>query len=689
MTYRLGIDVGGTFTDLVGFEEESGALWSLKVSTTPHDPSLAIVDAVRRFRQQHAEPIRLLVHASTIGTNLFLGQTHLRLPKAALLTTEGFRDVLEIGRQRRAELYNLFYERPRPLIPRRFRYGVKERLNAQGNVVTPLDDAQVTAIASELRREGIETVAVCYLHSYRNPVHEERTRALLRERLGETVIVLSSEVDPHYREYERTSTTVVNALLVPVLSRYLQRLEGDLRRLGVEAPFYVMQSSGGMTTLADASALPVAVIESGPAAGVVGAAYLGLTLGLGDLLSFDMGGTTAKAGAVVGGTTQVVNEYEVGGKVHAGRIVKGSGYPARFPFIDLAEVSAGGGTIAWVEGGALRVGPTSAGADPGPASYGRGSIEPTVTDCNLILGRLSARGLLDGTIPLDVDEARKAVGRVADPVGLGVVETADGVLRVVHTQMVRALRLVSLERGYDPRRMALVAFGGAGSMHGAFLAEELGMSEVLVPPAPGLFSALGLLVADLRQDAIRAILEPASAVDQQDLDRAFGEMAADLLRALTEGGVPPEAVVMEHLLELRYQGQSYELTVYGDRVEAAVRAFHDRHREVYGYMAPGEPVEVVTARTVAYGRLARPGIAAVPAAAGSPDPLEVRDVFFDGWRATPVYRREKLGAGQMMTGPAIIEQYDATTVVPPGWRALVEATGILRLSANGTARAMA
>lgn len=678
MTCRLGIDIGGTFTDLVAFDEESGSTWSIKVPTTPQEPSVGTLRALKIFLSQYTGPIRLLVHASTIGTNLFLGQVHLRLPKAALLTTEGFRDVLEIGRQRRGELYNLFYERPRPLIRRRYRYGVRERVDAQGAVVEPLDEAQVMSIADDLGREGIEAVAVCYLHSYQNPVHEEKTRMLLLERLGAPV-VLSSQIDPHYREYERTSTTVINALLIPVVSQYLQRLEDDLRALGIVAPMYAMQSSGGMTTLRGASALPAAVIESGPAAGVVGAAYLGRSLGLGDLLSFDMGGTTAKAGAVVGGTVQVVTEYEVAGKVHAGRIIKGSGYPVRFPFIDLAEVSAGGGTVAWTEGGSLRVGPLSAGAVPGPAAYGQGGTEPTVTDCNLLLGRLSSRGLLDGQIPLDLAAAREAIDHVATKVGLDSTRMADGVLRIVHTQMVRALRLVSLERGYDPRKMALVAFGGAGAMHAAFLADELGVPEVLVPPAPGLFSALGLLVADVRRDAVRAILQPASAAIQAAVDAAFVQMSAELRHVLADEGFPPDAVVVERLLELRYQGQSYELTVPAGPVDEAVGVFHRRHREVYGYMAAEEPVEVVSCRVVAYGRLPKPRMAAVPATTKAPTPGEMREVFFDGWHSTPVHKRQTLGATQTIAGPAIIEQYDTTIVVPPQWRMLVEPMGILRL----------
>lgn len=678
--HRIGIDVGGTFTDLIAFDDNSGTLTSIKVSTTPQDPSQSIADTLRRFLMGTAGPVGLIVHASTIGSNLFFGQMRLHLPKAALLTTEGFRDVLEIGRQRRAELYNLFYRRPAPLIRRRYRYGIRERIDATGAVQVPLDEAQLTAVAEDLRREGVEVIAVCYLHSYANPVHEERTAAALAERLGAPALVLSSRVDPHYREYERTSTTVLNALLMPVVSRYLDRLHRTMHDLGISAPLYVMQSSGGMMTLASASALPAAVIESGPAAGVVGAAYLGRDLGLGDVLSFDMGGTTAKAGAVIGGAAQVVNEYEIAGKVHAGRIVKGSGYPVRFPFIDLAEVSAGGGTVAWVEGGGLRVGPISAGADPGPAAYGRGGTDLTVTDCNLLLGRLSARGLLDGQMPLSLGEASEAVARVARQVAMDPIATANGVLRIIHTQMVRALRLVSLERGYDPRSLALIAFGGGGPMHATFLAEELGMAQVIIPPAPGLFSALGLLVADLRRDGVRAILRDAVETLQPVVDRTFHALANELLRALAKDGFPSADVVIERQLEMRYKGQSYELAVTGDRVSEGIEAFHERHQRVYGYMAREEPVEVVTARAVAYVSLPKPAIAApAPAGMSSSESGETRRAYFDGWHQTPVYRRNGLRPGHVLQGPAIVEQYDTTTIVPPNWRLFVEATGVLRL----------
>lgn len=455
--HRIGIDVGGTFTDLIAFDDNSGTLTSIKVSTTPQDPSQSIADTLRRFLMGTAGPVGLIVHASTIGSNLFFGQMRLHLPKAALLTTEGFRDVLEIGRQRRAELYNLFYRRPAPLIRRRYRYGIRERIDATGAVQVPLDEAQLTAVAEDLRREGVEVIAVCYLHSYANPVHEERTAAVLAERLGAPALVLSSRVDPHYREYERTSTTVLNALLMPVVSRYLDRLHRTMHDLGISAPLYVMQSSGGMMTLASASALPAAVIESGPAAGVVGAAYLGRDLGLDDVLSFDMGGTTAKAGAVIGGAAQVVNEYEIAGKVHAGRIVKGSGYPVRFPFIDLAEVSAGGGTVAWVEGGGLRVGPISAGADPGPAAYGL-----------MLTGTITWRGQMYGGTPITILAASNRLAKIppamrsrfAEVLHLDYYEVADleaiGVCEAERKGIVLAegvARYLAENGGGEPRKV--------------------------------------------------------------------------------------------------------------------------------------------------------------------------------------------------------------------------------------------
>lgn len=678
--YRIGVDVGGTFTDLIAVSEDGSTLVPVKVPSAPGAPAEGVLDALGRLFADRPRRADYIVHASTIGTNIFLGQIGLVLPRAALLTTEGFRDVLEIGRQRRAELYNLFYERPRPLVERRLRIGVPERIDAVGRIVRPLDEERVRAAAAYLVAERVEAVAIVFLHSYVNSVHERRAKEILQAALPEAVIVVSSEIDPEYREYERSSTTVVNALLSPVVSQYLRALAARLPHEASRAPLYAMQSSGGITTIEGAATRPGTIIESGPAAGVVGAALLARRLGYGRVLSFDMGGTTAKAGAVIDGRPQVVTEYEVGGQVHAGRIVRGSGYPVRAPFIDLAEVSAGGGTVAWVEGSALRCGPVSAGADPGPACYGRGGERPTVTDAHLVLGWLSPEGLLGGRMGLSYEAAERAMNTVARPLGLDLVGTAAGIVEIVNAQMTRALRIVSLERGYDPREMVMVAFGGAGPMHAPALANDLGVPEVVVPLHPGLFSAVGLLAADLRADRVESVLRPLEAVEPGWLAERLERLDVEAQAAVRDGD-DRRQVVVQRGLDLRYVGQSYELTVPVDADFAtAAEAFRARHADIYGYAPAREPIELVSARVTAFGIMPPlplwEGLQALP---GHAVPQRRRAYLGGCWAEVPVWRRDQFPQAQEVDGPAIVEEDDATTVVPPGWRVAIAAAGTLRL----------
>ncbi|MFW6126077.1 MAG: hydantoinase/oxoprolinase family protein [Chloroflexota bacterium] len=690
---RVGIDVGGTFTDLVAFDEQSGSPIpiSIKVPSTPQDPSDGVIHAFEQLLDRSTGQATALVHASTIGTNLFLGQLGLDIPKGALVTTAGFRDVLEIGRQRRAELYNPSFDRPTPLVERSHRFTVRERMSHTGEPITAIDEDEVRALGREMRKENIETVAVVFLHSYANPEHEKRVKHILEQELPDTVIVASHEVNPEYREYERMSTTVVNSLLMPVVSSYLRRIENKTANAGSRAPLYIMQSNGGLATVEIASQLPVATIESGPATGVTASAHWSRLLGIDDILSFDMGGTTAKAGAVINGRPQVRAEYEVGGRVHGGRIVGGSGYPVRFPFIDLAEVSGGGGTIAWVESGeALRVGPVSAGADPGPACYGRGGQDPTVTDSNLVLGRLGPGGLAGGEVKIDPDIAVRALeDKVGGPLNISYAEAANGVIEVVNNHMMRALRLVSIERGYDPRSLALLAFGGAGPMHAAALAEGLGINTIVVPPSAGTFSALGLILADFRHDLIQSVMKLACDLDWESLEAVYQALEQETERMLSDEGFTPQETVVERQLDLRYLGQSYEITVpVLASLETTVKSFHVRHSETYGYAAETEPVEVVNARLVGTGVTPKPQFttAASQAAAPTPFPRSQRLAFFPGseWVQTPVYWREGLPADIPMQGPLIIEQYDATTVVPPGWTVTVDRFLNLRLSRGNT-----
>jgi N-methylhydantoinase A len=710
---RIGIDVGGTFTDLVALDE-TGSLLRSKVPTTPRAPEDGVIDALRGFMQRQAvgageRAIGLVAHSSTIATNALLGQINLELPRVALLTTEGFRDVLEIGRQNRSEVYNLFVRRPRPLVARSDRIGVRERIDPTGAVVTPLDRNSLDAAIAQLEKTGVRAVAVSFLHSYANPAHERAAGEAVLERLPYAEITLSSEIDPEYREYERTSTTVVNALLVPLVRRYLEQLEREVRKLGVDAPVYVMQSNGGMASIDVASTRPATIIESGPAAGVIGAAFLGRELGIANILSFDMGGTTAKAGTVFGGEPQVVAEFEAAGRTHSGRAVKGSGYPVRFPFVDLAEVSAGGGTIAWIDaGGALRVGPLSAGADPGPAAYGKGD-QPTITDANVVLGRLNPIALLGGEMPIDASRSRRAIESLRQRLPeLDLDRLAAGIVALVDNEMAKILRIVSIERGYDPRSFTMLAHGGGGPLHACALAEALEIKRIVVPPNPGLFSAWGLLAADVRAAYVRTLVESADTLDPARAGAAFAEMEAIGARELAAQGVERGAMTFIREFEMRYLGQGYELSVAAaSRIDAAavrrsVDAFHVKHERTYGYASREDPVEIVAARLVAAGAVPKPALSrasggfelgaadhvrhrgsggAQPGGGEGPAPSSCRRVYFArvGWRETPIFRRERLSEGDRLTGPAIVEQYDSTTLIAPNWTAKVDASANLQL----------
>ena len=682
--------MGGTFTDLVAFQEETGEVLNIKVPSVPRNPEEGVVSALKQFLEgKEPGSVTMVGHATTIATNALFGQVDLELPKTAMMTTKGFRDVIEIGRQRRAEVYNLFFQRPPMLVGRRHRYEVEERVGADGGVLVPLNRDDVERALLDMEAEGVESLAIGFINSYANQANEEEALRMARERLPKVHLSASSAVSSGYREYERFSTAVVNATLIPIIHTYLTRLAVDLKALRVDAPLYVMQSNGGMAKAEMVADKPVTIVESGPASGVIAAAWLGGLVGRREVISFDMGGTTAKAGIVRGQVPEVIPEYEVAGKVHMGRLLKGSGYPVNFPFIDLAECSAGGGTIAWVDkGGALNVGPVSAGADPGPACYGKGGTEPTITDANLVLGRLNPVSLLGGDMRIYPRLARLALKRLGDGLGVGVEEAAAGVVRIADSMMSKILRIVSVERGFDPRRFALVAFGGAGPMHACPLAEELQIHDVVVPPNPGMFSALGLLTADLFHDYSRAFVRRADEADPDTIEGLFAKMEHEGRETLLAEGVEPEGMRFRRQLDFRYLGQSYELTVDvgapfdGDALPSCTEAFHGRHSEIYGYSAASEPVEIVNVRLRAIGAIPKPRLAESGARAEVAEPVGRHLVYFEGsdsWLETPVYERGDLGPGGAVEGPSIIEQYDSTTVVYPGWGASVDGYGVLRL----------
>ena len=673
VTLRVGIDVGGTFTDLVAIDTHTGDLTALKVATTPRAPELGVLEALDALFARHARrpAVEFLSHSTTIATNALLGQMHLELPHVAFVTTHGFRDVIEIGRQNRSEVYNLFVKRPHPLVARGDRIAVRERIDYRGDAIVPLDDAEIERVVGELRVRDVAAVAIGLLHSYANDAHERRLADAIARALPKIAIVRSSEIDPEYREYERFSTAVVNAALLPIVRRYVDRLADGLRQRRIDAPLYVMQSDGGMATAHRAASRPASIIESGPASGVIAAASAGRSLGMRRLLSFDMGGTTAKAGTVFNGVVQVVGEFEAAGTTHGGRAVKGSGYPVRFPFVDLAEISAGGGTIAWIDdGGSLCVGPISAGADPGPACYGR-SKHATVTDANVVLGRLNQTHLLGGAFPIDARRSHRAIAKLAERLEMTPYETAAGIVEIVDAQMAKILRIVTIERGLDPRDFTMIAFGGNGPLHGCALAEELGIERVFVPRHPGLYSAYGLLAAELRARAVAPVLREATQLDDGDLERIFTRLEDDGRRTLREQGVAEDAISFAREYDARYRGQSFEIGLpHEPTIQALIASFHERHRQRYGYAVPEEAVEIVNARSTAIGTLPERVRRPKAARARTDGPAASRRLWLEGaFVEAPVYARDGLALGVVIDGPAFIEQYDACGYAPPGWSA--------------------
>ena len=655
----VGVDTGGTFTDFVLLED--GQVRVHKVLSTPDNPARAILQGLAEVGAGGA--LAAVVHGSTVATNAVLEHKGVR---TGLITTAGFRDVLEIGRQTRPKLYDLRVEKQPPLVERALRREVLERLDERGGVMIPLDPATVRAAIDALRDAGVESVAVCLLFSFADPVHEATVAAAART--AGFHVSASHEVLPEFREYERTSTVVLNAYVAPMMDRYLGWLEDELPG---HAPLRIMQSNGGSISAATARREAARTLLSGPAAGVVGAAFVAEASGFSQTITFDMGGTSTDVALVDGAITETTD----------GRI---GGYPTKLPMIDIHTVGAGGGSIGWFDaGGALRVGPASAGADPGPAAYGAGGTEPTVTDANVVLGRLIPDAFLGGAMRLDVDAARRAVELVAGRLGSSIEAAALGMVRVANANMEAAIRVISVERGHDPRRFTLVAFGGAGPLHACELASALRIPRVLVPATPGVLSALGMLAADIIKDYVRTVMVAAVGA-QAVVAPVLAELDARGGDDLRAEGLSPEEIEIEQFLDLRYVGQSYELVVpYTGDVGAAVEAFHVAHERRFGYSDPGEQVQVVNCRVKARGRAQRPAIETRPIdAAATATPAGTRAVVFAhgqeaASRATPIYDRATLVAGARVTGPAIVTQYDTTTVLPPGWRARVDAVGNL------------
>jgi len=688
--FRIGVDIGGTFTDIVLWGAD-GAVRVKKVSSSVDDYARAIIEGLAEAFVEaglEADGVSQIRHGATVASNAILERKGAR---TGLIGSKGFRDVLEIRTLRMPRLYDLAWSKPEPLVERYLRQVVDERVNAAGQIVKPCDPADAEAAVSRLLDEGVEAIAVCLINSYANPANEFVVKAAIEKLAPGLPYSISAETLPELREYERTSTTTINAYVKPAVATYLASLTRGLAASGVKADLLLMQSNGGLTPAETAARLPMNIIESGPAGGVVGARFLAEQAGLGDLITFDMGGTTAKASMVEDGQYARAEDFEVGGGILAGsRLLTGAGYLLKTQAIDLAEVGAGGGSHVWIDaGGAMQIGPESAGADPGPVCYDIGGETPTVTDANLALGYLSPDALAGGSVRLNPAKARQVFeAEIARPLGLTLEAAAFGAHRLAASNMIRAIKAVSTERGRDPRRYALFAFGGNGPIFAAGMARELGVSRVIVPPAPGVFSAFGLLYADVEHHYSRTRRQLLNVADPAEIDAAWAELAAEADAQLARDGFPPERRRLARAASLHYKGQTFELTVAAPdgpidaaALAALAEAFHAEHETVYGHRAgDDEPVELVTIRLIAQGLdAAPPGLAAAPAAAPSGEAL-VREAYFGperGWRSAEILARADLATPRR--GPCIIEEYDATCVVPPDATASLNAAGCIVL----------
>jgi N-methylhydantoinase A len=678
----IGVDIGGTFTDLVWVDEATGTVRVGKLLTTPKEPAQAVEEGIVALLSETAgspAAVSAVIHGTTLATNALIER---KGAKAGLLTTSGFRDALEIGREGRYDMYDIFIDPPASLVPRHLRLEVTERVLADGSVLIPLDERSAETAIGVLLAAGVEAIAVCLLHAYRNPVHERALADLVRRMAPGLAVSCSSEVVPEIREFERTSTTAANVYVMPLMARYLDDLERKIHDLGIRGNFYIMLSSGGIATPETAKRVPVRLVESGPAAGALAAARMARQAGEPRMLSFDMGGTTAKACVIDRGEPLVAREFEV---ARADRFKKGSGIPIRVPVVELIEIGAGGGSLARIDSlGLLKVGPESAGADPGPACYGLGGTEPTVTDADLVLGYLDPAFFLGGRMRLHVNAARRAIEeRVARPLGLTLTEAAWGIHRVVNENMAAAARIHGIERGKDLRAYPLFAFGGAGPVHAWAVGRILKVPRVLVPFGAGAISAWGLLVAPLAFDFVRTASQRLDQADWSQINRLFEEMEIEGRDILTRAGIATSDLTIRRTAEMRYAGQGHEVEVdvpSGELGAAGLAELTSRfeaaYRALYSRTPLGVPIEALNWRVVVTGPA--PEISMGAAAVGTPDtdPIKTaRPAYFPeagGYVETPVYDRYRLGAGVSFDGPAIVEERESTTVIGPRTRVRVD-----------------
>jgi len=683
---RLAVDIGGTFTDIAAFDEKTGRLLLGKTLSTPDHLVDGISQGIEKAGAAFADAA-LFLHGSTVAINTMLERTGAR---TALIITEGFRDIYEIGRINRPDSYNLFFRKHNPLVERALRFEVRERLTADGQVHIPLDEEGIHAVCGRLEALGVEAVAILLLHSYRNPEHEARLKAMVHKRLPRVFVTASHELSQEYREFERCSTTVANAYVGPRVRDYIAEIDQRLRQSAFSGAFLLVQSTGGLYESHQAQTQCIRMLESGPAAGMIGAQALCRQVGIRNAVAFDMGGTSAKAGVIYHGEALTTGSALIGGYNEA--------LPVQIPMIDIYEVGTGGGSIAAVaESGALRVGPQSAGAEPGPACYGRGGTLPTVTDANLVLGRLGADRFLGGEMQLDLEAAQRAVQQhVAKPLGLSLRKAAEGTLRIAVTAMSYAVKSVCTQRGLDAASFALIAYGGAGPLHASAIAREIGISQVIVPRAPGHFCAFGMLFSDLRYDLVRTWFTPLAKVSYDQIEAIYQFMAADGKRALQDSGVRTTRVKVTRAADMRYVGQEHPVTIElspelfrRDHRAEIKKRFDSVHQLRYGTSAPAEPVEIVSLRVSVSGALTKPAFERIPQGQRTPSAAARRgdrNVFFGELGkaiATPTFARSELRAGNRIQGPALVEEYASTTVVLPGDLLHVDEFGNLIVEVDG------
>lgn len=673
---RVATDIGGTFTDLVAIDDQ-GNLVLEKAHTTPPDFEQGVMDVMEKSGIDY-KSITEFFHGTTTIINAL---TERKGAKTGLITTKGFRDILELARGNRPDLFNLVFEKPKVFIPRYLRREVEERVAYNGEVITPLNREDIRAAVEYLKKEEVDAIAICYINSYANEAHERETAAIVKELWPEVYVSPSVDITREWREYERTSTVALNAYVMPAASSYIDRLGARLDGAGVDSRRYIMQSNGGTTTFAQSKITPINVVESGPVAGVYGASILGRMIGEKNIIALDVGGTTAKCSLIDDGEVKVTTSYYIE------KDERNAGYPIMAPVVDIVEIGNGGGSIAWInEAGSLKVGPKSAGALPGPVAYGKGGTEPTTTDANLIAGRLSAKNF---DMEVNLDEVRSAIGRtVGETFGQSVEEAAESILRVADSNMLNALKLISVRRGYDPRDFAMVAFGGGGPIHGPSLAKEMNIGKVIVPVAASVFSAWGMLMTDIRHDFIRTRIMSLNEAPTEALNELWASMEKEAGELFVAEGVLAEQAAFSYVVDMRYMGQEHTVQVFAPAApwkeedkKTLVERFHAAHEHLYTFRLEDTPTEIVNLHLIAYGRLHKPFLKEIPAHEGGQEAAlkECRKVFFegDGWVETPIYDREKLGAGFCGAGPMVVEEVTTATVVCPGQSLRVDRFGNL------------